>query len=157
LSSPSSVALLCSKTRGRLLALHKKEEEEEEEEDDGSVVVVAFFHSVALRCNVAFFAMLRCSATPQEQMLLVELRCTATYLVELRCSAAPQTNKQNKRDKKSKMFTLVPLWLSRGSRSGSSRSPTPSSLLQAPAPSSPPSSPAPSSLPLDVSRVLAME
>jgi len=44
----------------------------------------------ALQRSIAFFAMLRCNAAPQEQ----------TLLVELRYKAAPQTNKQNKRKKK---------------------------------------------------------
>jgi hypothetical protein len=92
-------------------------------EGDGTVAAITFFRSTALQHSVAFFAMLRYSATPQ-------------------------TNKINERKKK-KMLTWVP----RGSCSNSSRSPAPSSLLQAHAPSSLTSS----SFPLDVSGALAME
>jgi hypothetical protein len=68
---------------------------QEEEEGDGSIATIAFFIVTScttqkrrrrrLQRNVAFFAMLRCSAM---------------YVVELRYKATPQTNKQNKQEKK---------------------------------------------------------
>jgi hypothetical protein len=120
-----------------------------------TVVVVAFF--VELHCYAAphyveegdgsnaaiafFFFFFSCNTKKKPLPSFASMRCSAT----LPCGAQlhKQTNKQiNKR----KMLYLGKMltWVPRGSCSGSSRSPIPSS-------------PAPSSLPLDVFGALAME
>jgi len=89
--------------------------QKEEEEGDSSNAAIAFFFFF-FSCNTKkkkakaallpspSFVPLRCSVAKQALQRSVVLQ-SASYVVELRCKVIPQTNKQNKREKKKKMFT----------------------------------------------------